>query len=76
MTTQQILVLHRASPFRAFVLFLSDGRTLEVPNVECCGLAEDASSFALFQPPELIEIVDPMHVVSLQYYEEAVGRRR
>jgi hypothetical protein len=74
MTTQQILVLHRASPFRAFVLFLTDGRTLEVPNVECFGLAEDASSFALFQPPALVEIVDPTHVVSVQYYEPTVPR--
>jgi hypothetical protein len=74
MTTQQILILHRASPFRAFVLFLTDGRSLEVPNVECFGLADDASSFALFQPPELIEIIDPVHIVSIQYYEAAISR--
>lgn len=75
MTTQQILVLHRASPFRAFVLFLTDGRTLEVPNVECFGLAEAASSFALFQPPELVAIVDPIHIVSVQPYEPTVPPR-
>jgi hypothetical protein len=59
MTTDQILILHRASPFRPFVLFLSDIRSLEIPNVECFGLAEDASSFMLFQPPDVIEIIDP-----------------
>jgi hypothetical protein len=64
MTTDQILILHRASPFRPFVLFLSDTRSLEIPNVECFGLAEDASSFMLFQPPDVIEIIDPTHVVS------------
>jgi hypothetical protein len=58
MTTDQILILHRASPFRPFVLFLSDTRSLEIPNVECFGLAEDASSFMLFQPPDVIEIID------------------
>jgi hypothetical protein len=74
MTTQQILLLHRASPFRAFVLFLTDGSNLKIPNVECFGLAEDASSFALFQPPALIEIIDPMHVVSVKYYEPTAPR--
>ncbi len=69
MTTRQILVLHRASPFRPFVLFLSDGRSLKVTNVECFGPAEDASSFARFQPLGLVEIVDPIHVVSAQCYE-------
>gem|GEM_PF-4840898 len=69
MTTRQIPVLHRASPFRPFVLFLSDGRSLKVTNVECFGLTEDASSFALFQPPALVEIVDPIHVVSVQYHK-------
>ena len=69
MTTEQILILHRASPFRPFVLFLSDTRTVEVPNVECFGLAEDASSFMLFQPPDVIQIIDPIHVVSVQFYE-------
>jgi hypothetical protein len=74
MTTEQILILHRASPFRSFVLFLSDARNLKVPNVECFGLAEDASSFMLFQPPEVIEIIDPVHVVSVQFYESTVPR--
>jgi hypothetical protein len=75
MTTEQILILHRASPFRPFVLFLSDARTLEIPNVECFGLAEDASSFMLFQPPDVIEIIDPFHVVSVRFYESTPLRR-
>ena len=44
-------------------------------NVECFGLAEDASSFALFQPPALIEIIDPSHVVSVQYYEATISQK-
>ncbi len=75
MTTEQILILHRASPFRPFVLFLSDARTLEIPNVECFGLAEDASSFMLFHPPDVIEIIDPFHVVSVHFYESTLLRR-
>jgi hypothetical protein len=75
MTTEQILILHRASPFRPFVLFLSDTRSLEIPNVECFGLAEDASSFMLFQPPDVIEIIDPVHVVSVQFYEATSPQR-
>jgi len=71
MTTDQILILHRASPFQPFVLFLTDTRILEVPNVECFGLAEDGSSFMLFQPPDVIEIIDPIHVVSVQFYDSA-----
>jgi hypothetical protein len=63
MTTEQILILHRASPFRPFVLFLSDTRSL------------DASSFMLFQPPDVIEIIDPNHVVSVQFYEPTSPRR-
>jgi hypothetical protein len=75
MTTEQILILHRASPFPPFVLFLSDARTLEIPNVECFGLAEDGSSFMLFQPPDVIEIIDPFYVVSVHFYESTPLRR-
>jgi len=63
MTTEQILILHRASPFRPFVLFLSDTLSL------------DASSFMLFQPPDVIEIIDPNNVVSVQFYETTSPRR-
>ena len=75
MTTEQILILHRASPFRPFVLFLSHARRLEIPNVECFGLAGDTSSFMLFQPPTVVEIIDPMHVVSVRFYESTPLRR-
>jgi hypothetical protein len=75
MMTEQILILHHASPFRPFVLFLSDGRTLEIPNVECFGLADDASSFMLFQPPDVIEIIDPFHLVFVHFYESTPVRR-
>ena len=63
MTTEQVLILHRASPFRPFVLFLSDTLSL------------DASSFMLFQLPDVIEIIDPTHVVSVQFYEPRSPRR-
>jgi hypothetical protein len=75
MTTEQILIRHRASAFRPFVLFLSDALRLEIPNVECFGLAEDASSFMLFQPPDVIEIIDPFPVVSVHFYESTLLRR-
>ena len=75
MTTEQILLRHRATPFRAFVIFLADGRTMNVPNVECFSLAEDGLSFILFEPPRQIDIIDPAHIVSIRFYEIGANLR-
>ncbi len=75
MTTQQLLLLHRASPFRPFVIFLDDGRTMDVANVECFGLGEDGFSFTLFEPPHVLNVLDPAHVVSVLLYESKNLRR-
>ena len=65
MTIEQLRNAHQARPFRPFVLNLSDGRHYEVINTEFLSHSPSGRTIVVHLPDDRIEIVDLLHVVSL-----------
>ena len=67
MSAQMLYHLQQALPFRPFELFLADGRTMSVGNMEFFNTADDGQSFVLFTLPDTEEILDPALIVSAKF---------
>lgn len=69
MTTEVLLELHRAQPFRPFQMRLVDGRSLVVANPEFFLFADDRRCVGIFEPPNLNQIIDLALVISVHYHD-------
>jgi hypothetical protein len=56
----------RGIPFEPFVLFVSDGRTIEVKSPETVMLAEYALGLYVFHNGGHVEVIDGSHIVSMR----------
>lgn len=66
MTIEQLQALHRARPFQPFRMHLSDGRDFDVPHPEFLWHTPGGRTIFVATSPEAAEIVDLLHVTSLE----------
>ena len=76
MTTDRLLDLWRAQPFRPFVIHLADGREVEVAHPEFMTRSPSGRTIVVYQPDESLNIIDLLLVTDLEINGDGRGRRR
>jgi hypothetical protein len=66
MTIEQLRKMHQARPFRAFDIFLADGRSLPVEHPELLALNPPGRTISVGLSDGTFEIVDLLLVTSLK----------
>jgi hypothetical protein len=66
MTIEQLRKMHQAKPFRAFDIFLADGRSLPVEHPELLALNPPGRTISVGLSDGTFEIVDLLLVTSLK----------
>ncbi len=66
MTVEQLRNLLNAKPFRPFLIYLVDGREVEVLHQEFAIIAPQGRTAIVYRPDESFEIVDIMLVTNLE----------
>jgi ABC-type taurine transport system ATPase subunit len=67
--------LYDSAPFRAFVMHLADGRSIPVWHREFLLSAPSGKTLVVFQPDDLMNIVDINLVTDLEIKPEGVSKR-
>jgi hypothetical protein len=75
MTMEQLRQMHLAQPFRAFDIYLADGRTLPVEHPEFLAQSPAGRTIAVAHADGTLEIVDLLLVVSLKPRPNGSQRR-
>jgi hypothetical protein len=75
MNVEQLRKMHQARPFEPFVIYLADGRSLDVDHPELLGFTPSGRTFGVGMPDETIEIVDLLLVTSLKPKSNASSRK-
>lgn len=68
--------MHRAQPFRPFVIHLADGRQLNVPHPEFVAITPPGRTIIVTKPDGTHEVVDLLRVTTLELKGNAHGRGR
>ncbi len=76
MTIEQLRQMHRAQPFRPFLLHLADGRSLKVEHPEALLQSASGRTIVVARPDDVIEVLDLLMVVSLELRGNGSPRRR
>ena len=76
MTIEQLQALHRARPFQPFRIHLSDGREFDVPHPELLWHTPAGRTIYVAISDEAAEILDLLHVTSLEPINGDTARRR
>ncbi|MEM9345577.1 MAG: hypothetical protein AAGB26_03055 [Planctomycetota bacterium] len=72
MTIEELTKAMNATPFQAFTLFLSDGRSFRVMHPEFI-MRSGTGRMVVVSEPEMktVEVIDLLHVTGMQYSNES-----
>jgi hypothetical protein len=76
MTIEQLEKIRRATPFKQFDIYLSDGRSIPVEHPEFLLVPPPGRTFAVGMADGTIEIIDLLHVTSFKPRSNGSRRRR
>jgi hypothetical protein len=76
MTTDQLLNVWKATPFRPFVIHLADGRDIEVAHPDFLSRSPSGRSIIVYQPDESFNAIDLLLVTDLEVKSNGHRKQR
>jgi hypothetical protein len=67
MTTEQLRAAYQARPFRPFVMYLADGRSIPVHSPEFVFTTPSGRTIVVGQPDDTVNIIDLLLVTDLEF---------
>lgn len=66
MTIEQLRAMHRAEPFRPFLIHLADGRTVGVPHREFLSHSPSGRTIIVYHGDDSFTVIDLLLVTALE----------
>jgi hypothetical protein len=66
MTIQQLRAAQRATPFRPFILHMTDGRTFHVPHPDFLSMSPSGRTVIVYQQDEEFSILDLLLMTEIE----------
>ena len=76
MQIKELQAVYRAQPFRPFVLYLADGRSVRVGHPEFMALSPAGRSAVVYGKGGEFEVIDILLVTNLKVADGKTGQRR
>lgn len=66
MQVEQLRKVHRAAPFRPFIVHLADGRAIQVNHPEFMMTSPTGRTFVIYGTDDAFEVIDLLLVTSIE----------
>ena len=76
MTIEKLRELHRAQPFRPFIIHLADGRSVMVRHPELLAASPTGRTVVVIEPDDSMHMIDLLLVTDLEVKANGRTKRR
>jgi hypothetical protein len=74
MTNQQLRAVHRATPFRRFILHMADGRSFSAPHPDFLSMSPTGRTVIVYQEDDEFSILDMLLFTEIEMNVAAGSR--